>query len=632
MEPRLPRADLEALEEMCRLVRGDIIRMTTLAGSGHPGGSMSSTEILALLWTQADVDPADPWRPGRDRIVVSHGHVSPGVYSVLGRAGFFDPADAVRSFRQAGSPFEGHVERMVPGVELTTGNLGQGLSAACGFAVADRLSGHGSRTWVVMGDGEQQKGQISEARRFAAARDLGGLTAVIDCNGLQISGRCSDVMPFDLAAEYRADGWDVAEVDGHDLEALYQALRPSGRGPRAVLARTVMGRGVSFMENDEQYHGRAPTREEAGRALAELGLPDDIDELAAARAAAPPPPHFPPPGRTGAALSPGSPRTYPAGHVTDNRSAFGAALADLADSNPDAVPLVLDCDLSGSVKTQSFARAHPDNFIQAGIMEHHTASMGGAASLCDRVVFWADFGVFAADETFNQHRLNDINLANLKTVATHCGLDVGPDGKTHHCIKYITLLGCLKNCRVIVPADPNQTDRAVRFAASTPGAFFIAMGRSRAPVVDSGGAPRFGGDYVFEYGRHDVLRPGDGRTAILALGTMCGTALSAAVELEADGVDATVVSVSCPFSLAPDLLDLVRSADLAVTLEDHDSETGLGARLAVGLSSRGGAPPLLRLGVEGYGQSGEPADLYRLQGLTPVLVAERIRRRLRGGS
>lgn len=629
----LPRGAAGDLKEFCRQVRGDIIRMTTLAGSGHPGGSMSSAEIFALLWSQANVDPARPRMEGRDRIVVSHGHTSPGVYATLGRLGFFDLRTAVSAFRLAGSPFEGHVERSVPGVELTTGNLGQGVSAACGFALADRLSGHRNHVWVVTGDGEQQKGQISEARRFAMAHRICNMTVVVDMNGLQISGPTSVVMPQDIGAEYEADGWEVVTVDGHDLDELYEALRPreGATAPRAVLARTVMGKGVSFMENDEQYHGRAPTREEAAKALTELGLEDDIESLRARRNEFEP--HsieFPMPSDLQVLDLPGTPRTYRPDHLGDNRSAFGQALLDMADVNRECLPLVFDCDLAASVKTAAFGKAWPDHYFQSGIMEHHTASVAGAASLADKVVFWADFGVFAADETFNQHRLNDINMTNLKVVATHCGLDVGPDGKTHHCTKYVALMSCLNNNFTIVPADPNQTDRAVRYAATHPGNFFIAMGRSKTPVITAeDGSPFYGGSYKYVHGKPDQLRRGTD-VVLAAMGCMCARAIEAAGLLSAKGCSTAVYGISAPLCITPEFVKRLSGYRLIVTYEDHDIDTGLGARMALALADCAVGVPLLRIGVQGYGMSGDPEDLYRLQGLLPDQVASRILKHMKG--
>jgi len=619
------------LASFCRAARGDVIRMTTLAGSGHPGGSMSSMEILALLWSQANVHPSDPLMQGRDRIVVSHGHVSPAVYAILGRLGFFDLDRAVATFRRAGSPFEGHVERSVPGVELTTGNLGQGVSAAAGLALGDRSRGVRNHVWVVTGDGEHQKGQIAEARRFIRAKGLDNVTVVVDCNGLQISGRTDRVMRTDIAAEYRAAGWEVAEVDGHDLAALYRALRPesSPAAPRLVLADTVMGRGVSFMENDCRFHGAALGREQAAAALGELGETNDLDALREIR-------------RSGYRDDPdfglwldyaildleGTPIVYPPDHGGDNRSAFGAALLDLSRTNPEALPLVFDCDLAGSVKTEEFAAHYPDHFFQSGIMEHHTATCAAAASLAGKVVFWADFGIFAADETFNQHRLNDINMTNLKVVATHCGLDVGMDGKTHHCIKYVNLMGSLHHYNTIVPADPNQTDRVIRYAATHPGNFFVAMGRSRTPVITGeDGEPFFGKSYRFVYGQFDRIRGGYD-LAIVAMGNMVHRALRVRELLAAEGRSAAVYGLSCPLCITPRLLRELGGYKLVVTYEDHDASTGMGARMALALSGMQTVPPLVRAGVTEYGGSGDPEDLYRQQGLLPEQLAARILKEL----
>lgn len=627
----LPADTRELLNEFCKSARGDIIRMTTLAGSGHPGGSMSSLEIFALLWSQANVDPRSPLMNGRDRIIVSHGHTSPGVYAVLGRLGYFNLRRAVSTFRSAGSPFEGHVERSIPGIELTTGNLGQGVSAAAGMALADRSRGIRNHVWVVAGDGEHQKGQIAEARRFIRAFGLNNITVVVDCNGLQISGRTQRVMHTDIAAEYRADGWDVSEVDGHNLSALYRSIRPQepSRAPRLVLAMTVMGKGVSFMENDPKYHGMALSREQAASALAELGQDNDLDELQLQRDAG---------WDTGTEFGlwldysilglEGTPIVYPPDSRMDNRSAWGAALLDLGRMNTEDLPLVFDCDLAGSVKTAAFGEKYPDHFFQSGIMEHHTAACAGAASIAGKVVFWADFGVFAADETFNQHRLNDINMTNLKVVATHCGLDVGMDGKTHHCIKYIGLMGSLHHYNTIVPADPNQTDRVVRYAATHPGNFFIAMGRSKLPVITGeDGEPFYGRNYRFVYGQYDTIRTGTD-VAILALGNMVHRAIRVRELLAEMDVSAAVYGMSCPLCIRPRLVKELSGYRLAVTYEDHDADTGLGARMALALTSWNAALPLLRAGVTEYGVSGPPERLYELQGLLPEQVAARIKKEL----
>jgi len=469
--PELDTADATALADRARVLRGAVLTMTTLAGSGHPGGSFSSMELYQVLYGYARLRPQEPAWPGRDRVVVSHGHTSPGAYSALADAGFFDLEDVVAHFRQAGSIFEGHVERSVPGIEWSTGNLGQGLSAGVGATLAERLTRGGWHTYVAMSDAEQMKGQVGEARRLAAKCRLCELTVIVDLNRVQISGHTDEVMPVDVKAGFAADGWGVLECDGHDHAALYAALREAradARRPYAVLAHTVIGHGVSFMEDDPAYHGRALTGEEYVRAMAELGLDPAWLERARTRRTEPPTTRAAVRAEPVLASSGGQPRDYPT--PADCRSAWGAALADLAAAGPDTPIAVFDCDLMASVKTGAFAKARPDAFVECGVGEHNTAVASAAASVNGVLAFWADFGVFGLDEVYNQQRLADINHASLKLVLTHCGLDVGEDGRTHQCIDYVGALRSMFGWKVVVPADANQTDRAVRAAAQMPGA------------------------------------------------------------------------------------------------------------------------------------------------------------------
>ena len=213
--------------------------------------------------------------------MISHGHTSPGVYSALAEAGFFPAEEFVAHFRQAGSVFEGHVERSVPGVEWSIGEPGAGALGGCrarARCAADRRDWH---TFVAMSDGEQHKGQVAEARRLAVKERLGNLTVVVDCNRIQISGHTDEVMPVHIAADWAADGWRVLECDGHDMSALHDAhssTRSGDGGPTVVLAHTVIGKGVSFMEDMPEFHGRGLTAEEYPRAMAELGLdPGELD-------------------------------------------------------------------------------------------------------------------------------------------------------------------------------------------------------------------------------------------------------------------------------------------------------------------------------------------------------------------
>ena len=613
-EEKLSAEEIGLLNEQLTVSRGAIVKMTTLAGCGHPGGSLSSLEMYTLLWQGAKVDPKDPQKPDRDLIIVSHGHTSPGVYAALAGAGFIDLREAVVTFRQAGGSFPGHIEQCVPGVEWDTGNLGQGLSAACGFAMANRLKGVNSKVFCLMGDGEQQKGQIAEARRTAVKYAL-PLVALVDYNELQICGDIHEVMYQPLKAEWEADGWKVVEVNGHDLQALYQTIRDAylSDKPVMIMAHTVMGHGISFMENQAKYHGSALKLDQCREALKELGLPDDLDELAEERKTkSPRKPQRPPKPRLD--LLPGEPRLYT--ESTDCRSAWGTALADIAKLNKEragATPMsALDCDLKGSVKVADFEKVWPENFFQIGIQEHNAAVIAGAMSAKGVQTFWADFGAFGVDETYNQHRMSLMNGAFPKIACTHCGLDVGEDGRTHQCVDYLGLYRNLLGFEVIVPADPNQTDRAVRYLAVNDKPTLLVMGRSKVGIVTKeDGTPYYGTDYKFAYGKADKLRAcGAPKAAILVCGTPSVNAVMAADELAKKGIGTLLFGVASPLQLDEEALKEAASTGLIVTVEDHLTASGLGFSVAEKLVELQKCCKLIKLGVTSYGGSATPKELY----------------------
>ncbi len=618
---KLDKGSLERLSNLSRLARADILKMTTLAGSGHPGGSMSSVDFYLVLYSYANVHPQSPSDPNRDRIVISHGHTAPGVYAALGRTGFFPIEAAISAFRKAGSPFEGHVEKGIPGVEWNTGNLGQGLSAGCGFALGAKILKREYHVFVAMGCGEQQKGQISEARRFAVKYRLDNLTAIIDFNCRQISGVTQEIMPQDIVKNFESDGWRVTEVDGHQFQEIYGALRQAvlSKHPTLILAHTTMGKGVSFMEGKEEFHGRALTLEEYKKAIAALGLEDNLDRYKQIREWGTPSfagrkylvPSLP--------IQIGNPRNYEKGQKLDNRSAFGNALVDIAKANlqenPPLPMAVFDCDLASSVKTAAFAKQFPDRFFQGGIQEHNTATIAGAISTLGLLSFFADFGVFGVDETYNQHRLNDINETNLKLICTHNGLDVGEDGKTHQCIDYVGVMQNLFGYKVIVPADPNQTDRVTRYVAKTHGNFAVIMGRSSVPILlTEEGEPLFGSSYEFRYGRADLVRNGKD-AAILTTGGMVHKAVQVWQELREKGAVVQVINVSCLSSLDSEAILQAAKTGILITYEDHHIQTGLGSLIANFIAEHGLSVLFRKLGIKHYGSSGKPDDLYRLQGL-----------------
>lgn len=618
---RLDETTILRFTQLARLARGDILKMTTLSGSGHPGGSMSSIDFYLILYSFAFVDPKSPSNPDRDRIVISHGHTSPGVYAALGRIGFFPIEEAIINFRRAGSAFEGHVERCVPGLEWNTGNLGQGLSAGCGFALGAKILKKDFHVFVAMGCGEQQKGQISEARRFAVKYNLDNITVIIDYNQRQISGITHEIMPQNIRKNYESDGWNVIETNGHNFQDIYLSFREAiaMRHPTAIIAHTVMGKGVSFMEGKEEYHGRALNLEEYKKAIQELGLEDDLEQYREMRERN----TIPFKGRRCTILLPevnaGNPRNYSVDQKLDNRTAFGNALIDISRINLDKdgnLPIaVFDCDLTSSVKTAGFAKEFPKNFFQGGIQEHNTATIAGAISTLGIISFFADFGVFGVDETYNQHRLNDINETNLKLIVTHNGLDVGEDGKTHQCIDYIGTMRNLFGYKIIVPADPNQTDRVIRYVAKTPGNYIVAMGRSQNPIIlTEEGTPFFGSPYEFQYPKADLIRKGN-HAAIITTGGMVYRAIQAWERLREKGLEVLILNISCLTDLDVEAILMASRTGTMITYEDHHVQTGLGSLVANVLAEHSIPIRFCKMGISRYGSSGKPDDLYRMQGL-----------------
>jgi transketolase len=268
--------DTEGLQKMATLIRQDIIRMIGEAASGHPGGSLSATDVLtALYFNVMRHQPAQPLWPDRDRFILSKGHGAPALYSALARAGYFPP-EQMKTLRKLGSPLQGHPEMgRLPGVEASTGSLGQGLSIAAGMALAGRLDDKDYRVFVMMGDGELNEGQVWEAALSSAKFHLGNLTAIVDYNGQQLDGWVKDIMALEpLQDKWHSFGWHTIEINGHDFIQILKAFEEAATvrdKPSVVIAKTIKGKGVSFMENNVEFHGMAPTQEQVGIALRELG-------------------------------------------------------------------------------------------------------------------------------------------------------------------------------------------------------------------------------------------------------------------------------------------------------------------------------------------------------------------------
>jgi len=266
---------IEELKEMAKKLRRHVITMTATAGSGHPGGSLSAADIITALYFKAmHHNPQNPQWPDRDRFILSKGHAAPILYAALAESGYF-PVEELATLRKLDSRLQGHTDRnLTPGVEMSSGSLGMGLSFGIGVALAAKLDHRDYRTYVVLSDGECDEGQTWEAALSAAHFKIDNLTAIVDCNRIQLTGWTRDIMNLEpLSQKWQAFGWHTIDVDGHDFNQILAAFQEAEKiknKPPVIIARTIKGKGVSFMENNAKFHGKAPTPEEAERALKEL--------------------------------------------------------------------------------------------------------------------------------------------------------------------------------------------------------------------------------------------------------------------------------------------------------------------------------------------------------------------------
>ena len=624
--------ELHSLQDMRTRCAKNILLSTSLAGSGHPGGSLSSLDNLLVTYGCIRHDAENPGMDERDRVIMSIGHVSPGVYATLAEYGYFKEDDFLTGFRRTGSGFPGHVERIVPGVEWDTGNLGQGLSTAVGLAHGFKIQNKPNRVICFMGDGEQQKGQIIEAIRYASKYKLDNLIVVIDRNHLQICGTTEEVMAQSVRSLYSINNWDVQYLeDGHDQNAYFQtfseAYQKSDGLPTVIVSRTTMGKGISFMENIAKYHGSPLDRESIAKAMAELGVEDEFEKWDALRQN---------PVDTSTIQSykeiqqnvkAGKPIVYDAETTLDNRSAYGNALLSLAEANNSDSNMVItgiSCDLEGSVKMGGFHKHSPSAFLEAGIQEHHAATMAGGLSSLGLVTFFSTFGAFAVSEVYNQNRLNDFNHASVKVVATHVGLDVGEDGPTHQCIDYLGLFRNYFRSSVFMPADPNQTDHIIRYVATTPGNMFVGMGRSKMKMIcREDGTPFFDENYSFVAGKGDWLRQGHDAT-IISYGAVTPMVMEAWEMLIDAGHSVAVLNMGSLLPIDEEAVLQAAECGVVLTVEDHHVDTGLGSMVGTILAEAGKGITFQRSGVSQYGGSGKPADLYASQGLDAKSIAAKI--------
>ena len=625
LSDRLSEEQIAFLRAFAKSCRHSIIAMLKNSQSGHPGGSLSSIDYLSLLYSYIISQT-------EEQVIISNGHISPAVYSVLAELNIISKEEVIRDFRKVGSKFEGHITRHVDGINYGTGPLGIGVSVAAGQAWAEKYLETGKNVYVIMGDGEADEGQVHEMMLFAKKYKLDNLILFVDYNQVQLTGSLEETMPIDLPAIFKAEGWHVIQVDGHDYQAMWQALSEANNvegKPIVIIGKTIMGKGVKGMEEEgvnlkSTWHGKAPKPEIADEMLKDLN--PTIEELSLIEQIHPlikwEVKHNKYPELLSEInINTGSPTLYDSSTITDCRSAYGKALLDLAKLNKNIV--ALSADLRGSVMTKFVANELPKQHIECGIAEQHMVSCAGGISLMNFIPFASTFGAFLSSRAKDQARVNDINYTNVKMVATHCGLSVGEDGPTHQAIDDMGSFLGFFNTMIIEPADPNHTDRIIRYIASHYGNFYVRMGRHKFPIITKeDGTPYYDENYKYTYGKSDIIREGSDIT-IAATGAMVGEALKAYKLLKEKNLSVEIVAISSIKKFDETIENSVRKTKKLLTVEDHNIQSGLGTTLTAYLSKKAiELKNVKSLGVKEYQLSGTSAQLYDKAGISAQHIAK----------
>ncbi|HZS95909.1 MAG TPA: transketolase [Terriglobales bacterium] len=508
--------NITELEDAARLMRGYDLVALNAAGSGHAGGTLSIMDITAALYLRvANHDPQNPDWADRDRVIWSTGHKAPSLYLGLAFAGF-SPIEDVVLLRKLGSPYQGHPHWLkLEGVEASTGSLGQGLSIAVGIALAGRLNGKNYKTFCIMGDGEQQEGQVWEAAMAASHHGLDNLVAIVDCNRLQIDGPVAEVMNVEpLEDKYRSFGWDVRRIDGHNMQQVVEALeaaRDHQGKPLVLLADTVKGKGVSFMENVAGWHGKTPNAEELKKGLEELGVAHRIPvEVLLEKAR----------NYQGAIDRKLHHKMPEFNHdywwnralnmkvkMEPTRKGFGQALAEHGD---DERVVCLGLDISGSITISDFYAGKPERknrWLSMGIAEQSATSVAAGLAREGKLPVFGTYATFAAARNLDQIRTSICyGEFNVMIAGAHGGVSVGPDGATHQALEDLFAMCGLPNMSVVVPCDSVETRKATsHLLLQHKGPKYLRFAREATPVVTDDKTP-------FVFGRANVIRlrkPGD---------------------------------------------------------------------------------------------------------------------------
>jgi transketolase len=612
---QLTPSRLRSLQAMARRLRKHSLISTSEAASGHPTSCCSCADIVAtLFFNHLCFDVSDPHNLYNDRFILSKGHAAPVLWAAWAEAGAF-PVEQLLDLRKITSNLEGHPTFRSPYSGAATGSLGQGLSIGVGMAFAARLDQTGARIYVLMGDGEIAEGAVWEAAALASYYKFDNLTAIVDVNRLGQSQ--ATMYGHDLKhhqARFEANGWQTILIDGHNIEEIDQALtkaKATKGVPVVILAHTVKGKGISFLEDVNGWHGKPLKKgEELDKALKELGTDFDLEEplkVAPAPKSAP----IPKP-----VVSLSTPPDYQLGAQVATREAYGAALPKLGANSP--VVVALDGDCKNSTFSEKFLKAYPDRFLECFIAEQSMVGAAAGLGSLGKVPFASTFACFLS-RAYDFIRMAGIGQANLKLCGSHAGISIGEDGPSQMGLEDIAMMRPIAGSTVFYPCDAVSTERLVELAAQTPGIVYIRTTRPKTAVL-------YTKDDVFKAGGSKILKSSaKDRATVVAAGITVPEALKAAEQLAKEHeVNVRVIDL---YSVKPLDIDTLRRAaretGAIVTVEDHYIDGGIGEAVAGALA--GECCQVRRLAVREIPRSGKAPELLEMFGISASHIVKAVR-------
>ncbi|MDD5626246.1 MAG: transketolase [Patescibacteria group bacterium] len=619
---------IDKLKKLSKLIRYYILLSTTEAGSGHPTSALSATDLMAVLFFDGfyRANLENPKFENNDRFILSKGHAVPALYAVYAAAGILTEAN-LKTLRKFDSPLEGHPTPRFQYNEIASGSLGQGLSVGVGMAInAKYLDKLPYRTYVLMGDSEMAEGSVWEAIELASYYKLDNLIGIIDVNRL---GQRGETMLGHKIKEYAkrisAFGWQTIVIDGHNLKEIEKAFKKANQiknKPIMIIAKTIKGKGISFLENKNGWHGRALTGEEFKKAIAGLG---QIDYSIRGEIAKPPKNQklTPTPMGRGSDRSAGEFQIpeYPKDIPFATRKAFGNALARLGHQYPEIV--VLDGEVGNSTYAEIFEKKFPKRFFQMFIAEQNMVGTALGLDKRGKIPFVPTFGVFLT-RAFDQIRMSQYSQANpaekfggagIKFVGSHAGVSIGEDGPSQMALEDIAMFRTILNSVILYPSDAISAEKLVEEAIKFKGIVYLRTTRSATPII-------YKPNENFPIGGSKILKKSEkDAVTIVAAGITLFEALKAYEILKKEGINIRVIDL---YSIKPIdeafLKQAAKETKAIITVEDHFAEGGIGEAVRSVVETK-----IYSLAVRKMPRSGKPEELLDFEEISAKAIIKKVR-------